>query len=88
MSGRISLTTSYLEIGEGPRIMRYVSLLKLCPLLRKILFRLVAEHSPMLGINHDVPRHLSSPAGVVPLVRKCWMDSFALVIASRTGLSE
>jgi hypothetical protein len=42
--------------------LRYVPLLKLEAFLRKILFRLVAEHSPMLGINHDVLHHSSLPA--------------------------
>ena len=80
--------TKFLEIGKGARILRYVPLLKLHAFLRKILLRLVAEHSPMLGINHDVLRHSPPPAGVVPLASKRWMDSFAPLITSRTGLSE
>ena len=80
--------TKFLEIGKGARILRYVPLLKLHAFLRKILFRLVAEHSSMLGINHDVLRHSSPPDGVVPLASKRWMDSFAPLITSRTGLSE
>jgi hypothetical protein len=62
--------TEFLEIGQGARILRYVLLLKFDALLRKILFRLVAEHSPMLGINDDILRHCPPPAGVAPLVRK------------------
>jgi len=77
-----------LEIGESPRILRYVPLLKLYALLRKILFRLVAEHSPMLGINHNILRHSPPPVGVVPLASNRWMDSFAPPMTSRTGLSE
>jgi hypothetical protein len=54
--------TKFLKIGQGARILRYVPLSKLYAILRKILFRLVAEHSPMLGINHDVLHHSSPPA--------------------------
>jgi hypothetical protein len=50
--------------------LRYVLLLKTDAFLRKILFRLVAEHSPMLGINEYVLHHCPPPAGVVPLVSK------------------
>jgi hypothetical protein len=77
-----------LEIGESPRILRDVPLLKLYTLLRKILFRLVAEHSPMLGINHNILRHSPPPVGVVPVAGNRWMDSFAPPMASRTGLPE
>ncbi len=80
--------TKFLEIGQGVRILRYVPLLKLHALLRKILFHLVAEHSPMLGINDNVLRHLSPPDGFVPLASKRWMASFAPLITSRTGWSE
>ena len=78
----------FLEIGQGARILRYVPLLKLYALLRKILFRLVAEHSPTLGINDDILRHLSPPDGLVPLASKRWIASFAPLITSRTGWSE
>ena len=84
-SGHIS---EFLEIGQGVRVLRNVPLLKLYALLRKILFHLVAEHSPMLGINDDVLRHLSPPAGFVPVASKRWMASFAPRITSRTGWSE
>jgi len=80
--------TKSLKIGQGARIVRYLSLLKLYALLRKILFRLVAEHSPMLGINYDVLRHSPPPVVGVPLASNRWMDSFAPLITSRTGLSE
>jgi hypothetical protein len=77
-----------LEIGEGPWIMYYVSLLKGQDLLRKILLRLVAEHSPMLRINHDVLRHSPPPAGLVPVASNALIDSLAPLITSRTGPSE
>jgi hypothetical protein len=80
--------TKFLKIGQGARIVRYVSVLKLYALLRKIPFRLVAEHSPMLGINEDVLRHSPPPVVGVPLASTRWMDSFAPLITSRTGLSE
>jgi hypothetical protein len=80
--------TEFLEIGQGAGVLCYVPLLKLYAFLRKILFRLVAEHSPMLGINDDVLRHSAPPAGFVPLASKRWMDSFAPLITSRTGWSE
>ncbi len=80
--------TKFLEIGECSRILRYVPLLELYAFLRKILFRLIAEHSPVLGINHDVLRHFSPRNGFVPRASKCWITSFALLIPSRTGLSE
>jgi hypothetical protein len=60
-SGHIS---KFLEIGQGAGILSYVSLLKGHAFLRKILFRFVAERSPMLRINHDVLRHFPRPAGV------------------------
>src|SRR5437016_11376743 len=73
----------FLEIGQGVRVLRYVPLLKLYALLRKILFRLVAEHSPMLGINDDV--HHFSPIDVfVSLYSKSWIASFVPLITSRT----
>jgi hypothetical protein len=84
-SGHVS---KLLEIGKGTGILRYVALVKLDAFLRKILFRLVAEHSPLLRINHDVLRHSSPPAWVLPVSSNRWMDSFAPLIASRTGLSE
>ncbi len=80
--------TKFLEIGQGARVFRYVPLLKLYALLRKILFRLIAEHSRMLGINDDVLRHSSPPDEFVRLASKRCMDSFAPLITSRTGLSE
>ncbi len=58
----------FLEVGQGARILRDVLLLELYALLRKILLRLVAEHSAMLRVDDDV-LHLFSPcAGFVPLV--------------------
>ena len=62
--------TKFLEIGQGARILRYFPLLELYALLRKILFRLIAEHSPMLGINDDVLGHFSPPAEFAPLASK------------------
>jgi hypothetical protein len=67
---RSSHVTKFLEIGQGARILRYVPLLKRYALLRKILFRLVAEHSPALGINDDVLCHFSPPVGFVPPASK------------------
>jgi hypothetical protein len=80
--------TKLLKIGQGARILRYVSLLKLYTLLRKILLRLVAEHSSMLGINDDVLPHSPPPVLGVPFASNRWIDSFAPLITSRTGLSE
>ena len=80
--------TKFLEFGQSARILRYVFFLKLYSLLRKILFRLVAEHSSMLGVNHDVLRHSLPPAEFTPLASKRWIDSSAPLITSRTGLSE
>lgn len=79
--------TKFFEIGECSRILRYVPLMELSAFLRKILFRLIAEHSPMLGINHDVLRHFS-PLDVCTASSKCWTTFFAPLIPSRTGLSE
>ena len=62
--------TKFLELGQGAGILRYVSLLELYALLRKILFRLIAKHSPALRINDDVLCHFSPPAGFVPLASK------------------
>ena len=80
--------TKFLEIGQGAGILSYVSLLKGHAFLRKILLRLVAEHSPMLRVNHDVPRHSPPTAGVVPAANSRSIDSLAPLITSRTGLSE
>ena len=85
---RDSNVPEFLEIGQGARILRYVPLLKLYALLQKILFRLGAEHSPMLGINDDVLHHFPPPDGFVLLASKRWMASFAPLITSRTGWSE
>ena len=60
----------FLRIGQSARILRDVPLLKLYSLLRKILFRLIAEHSPMLGVNDDVLGHFSPPAEFAPLASK------------------
>src|ERR1700732_3449328 len=68
-----------LQIGQGARVLRYVLLLKLYALLRKIFFRLVAEHSPVLGINDDVLHLLSPPVGFVPLASPL-MASFASLV--------
>jgi hypothetical protein len=68
--------------------LRYVPLLKLYALLRKILFRLIAEHSPALGINDDVLCHFSPPAGVVPLAQQALNRVLCTVNPSRTALSE
>src|SRR2546425_599540 len=46
--------TEFLELGQCAAILSYVPLLELYALLRKILFRLIAEHSPALRINDDV----------------------------------
>jgi len=61
-SGQI---TEFLEVSQGGGILRHVPLLKLQALLRKILFRLIAEHSSMLGVEHDAFRH-SLPPGAGP----------------------
>jgi hypothetical protein len=58
---RSSHVTKFLEIGQGARILRDVPFLKLYALLRKILFRLTAEHSAVLGINDDAFCHFSPP---------------------------
>jgi hypothetical protein len=78
---------SFLRSAKAPES-RAMSLLKPYALLRKMLFRLVAEHSPMLGIHDDVLRHSPPPVVGVPLASNRWMDSFAPLIPSRTGLSE
>jgi hypothetical protein len=62
--------TEFLEVGQGTGILRYVSLLKIHALLRKILFRLIAEHSPMLGIHDDFLNHFFPPDGFGPLASK------------------
>jgi len=67
---RSGYVPKFLKIGQSARILRDVPLLKLYSLLRKILFRLIAEHSPMLGINDDVLGHFSPPAEFAPLASK------------------
>ena len=76
------------QIGQGDRVLRYVLLLKLYAFLRKTLLRLVAEHSPVLGINDDVLHLVSPPVGFVPLAISPLMASFAPLITSRTGPLE
>lgn len=53
------------EVRQGPRILRYVLFLERYPLLRKILLRLIAEHSTCLRINDDAFRHCWPPAEFV-----------------------
>ncbi len=67
---RSSHVTKFLKLGQGAGILRYVPLLELYALVRKILFRLIAEHSPALGINDDVLRHFSPPASFGPLASR------------------
>ena len=67
---RSSHVTKFLKLGQGAGILRYVPLLELYALVRKILFRLIAEHSPALGINDDVLCHFSPPASFGPLASK------------------
>ncbi len=62
--------TEFFEIRQSARILRYVLLLKMCAFLRKILLRLIAEHSAMLGINDDVLHLLSPYVRFAPLVSK------------------
>ena len=58
------------EVDQGAWVLRDILLLKLYSLLRKILLRLVAEHSAVLRIDDDA-LHLFSPwIGLVPLARK------------------
>ena len=78
----------FLEIGQCSWILRYVSLLKLYALLRKKLFRLIAEHSPVLGINDDILCHFTPLDCFVSRASKRWTASFAPLISSRTGLPE
>src|SRR6266404_8493673 len=76
------------EVGESARVLCYIAFLKGYALLRKILFRLVTEHSPMLGIDDDGFRHCSPPARSVPWFSKRCVAFFAPPITSRTGCSE
>src|SRR6266700_1244675 len=56
------------EIGQRFRILGDVSLYELSAFSRKILLRLIAEHSPMLRINDDALRHWALPADEFVLV--------------------
>ncbi len=80
--------TKFLKVGQSAGILRYVSLLELYALLRKILLRLIAEHSPALRIDDDFLCHFLPPAASAPIASKRWMDSVAPLITSRTGWSE
>lgn len=50
-----------LQIRKRAWVLGDISLLKAYALLRKILLRLVAEHSPVLGKDNDVLRHSPPP---------------------------
>src|SRR5882762_1400660 len=78
----------FLETGQGVRILRDVLLLNSYALLRKILFPLVAEHSPMLGINDDVLHLFSAPVGSLRSASKRRTAALTPLITSRTGWSE
>lgn len=57
-----------LEICQCSRILNYVSFLKLYGFLREILFRLVTEHSPRLGINDDFLHFSPASECVLPVI--------------------
>lgn len=78
----------FLEIGQGARVLRYVPLLKRYVFLRKKLFHLVAEHSPVLRINNDALHLLSPPIGFVPPAIRPRTAFLAPLITSRTGPLE
>lgn len=51
----------FLEVRDRVRVLHDVSLLEMDAFMRKILLRLIAEHSTMLRINHGTLRHCPAP---------------------------
>lgn len=78
--------TKFLEIDQRAGVLRNISLLKPHAFLRKILFRLIAEHSPVLGIDNDL-QYPPPDEFTFPAVRR-WIASLAPPITSRTGPLE